>query len=147
MLFPSWTLLVLATSISGASCKSDHARVETSTRIDDLTRENKELRSRVKELEQRLETVIQAYDEDVGFRSGPRPIEAVVLEVNPELRLVILNKGEKDGVEKDYVFDVYRWSTYKGQVRIQDVQEGESTGLILNELNPITRGDAATTYL
>lgn len=78
---------------------------------------------------------------------GGPSIEAVILEVRPELGLVILNKGERDGVKKDYVFDVYRWSTYKGQVRIQDVQEGESTGLILNEMNPIGRGDAATTSL
>ena len=38
-------------------------------------------------------------------------------------------------------------STYKGQVRIQDVQEAASTGRILGEKSPIEVGDSATTGL
>ena len=60
---------------------------------------------------------------------------------------MILNKGKKDEVKAGYVFDIYRGSQYKGQVRITDVQEGMSSGLILREMNAIGRGDSATTSL
>ena len=59
-----------------------------------------------------------------GAASSPtssvrRPIEALVLDVKKDLKLVILNKGKKDDVKVGYVFDIYRGSQYKGQVRIR----------------------------
>jgi hypothetical protein len=77
----------------------------------------------------------------------PPLIEAVVLEVKPDLELLVLDRGEKDGVKVGFVFDVYRGSTYKGQVRIQDVQETTSSGRIVHAMNPMANGDSATTQL
>jgi hypothetical protein len=69
------------------------------------------------------------------------------MSVNKDLRFVVLNKGSKDGVKAGYTFQIYRGQQYKGQVRVQDVQEGMCSALILNEKAPIANGDSATTRL
>ena len=60
-------------------------------------------------------------------------------------RQVELYVGKQAGIKIGYVFVVYRGSTYKGQVRIEHVDETTCSGVILVQLNPITRGDSATT--
>ena len=155
MPLPSRKLALIAALIAGAvlACKAERPSAEVPGWVGDMERENAE---RMEALQERLEAVRQASADDRGdLRRTERvftdpaypPIDALVLEVKPELELVILNKGEKDEVEVGFVFDVYRDTTYKGQIRIQDVQESTSTGRILHEMNPIGPGDSATTCL
>ena len=103
-------------------------------------------------LNQRVDTLTSALIEYTGDKFGlpissTPAIDAEVLDVKRDLKIVVLNKGKKDEVKVGYIFDVYLGSTYKGQVRVQDVQENTCTGLILNEMNPIELGDSATTSL
>lgn len=77
----------------------------------------------------------------------PPPIDASILEMEPSSKLVVLDKGKEDFVEIGYVFDVYRGSTYKGRVKVTEVQERTCTCEILSEKNPIVAGDSATTTL
>ena len=118
-----------------------------STKIADLEKDKKDLQEQVDTLDARLAVVVKATGAKLTDFVSPPPIEALVLDVKKDLKLVILNKGKKDDVKVGYVFDIYRGSQYKGQVRIQDVQEGMSSGVILNEKDPIGRGDSATTSL
>lgn len=74
-------------------------------------------------------------------------IDAVVIDVRPELELVVLDKGKQDGVKVGYSFTVYLGTIFKGIVHITDVQEGTSTGSIRSTKAPILRGDSATTVL
>jgi hypothetical protein len=149
MILPSLNFLLLAALGTGLllGCKTGQAPAEVPAWVEDLERENAELRDRVETLELRLEVILRKSGVQVKSTPAYPRIAAIVLDVKPELDLVLLDKGEKDGVKKGYHFVLYRGSTYKGEIRIQDVQESMSTGLILNEMNPIARGDAATTQL
>ena len=64
-----------------------------------------------------------------------------------ELNVVVLDKGKKDEVSVGYVFDVYLGSTYRGRLRVTDVQATMYTGTILCEKNEIAKGDSASTRL
>lgn len=74
-------------------------------------------------------------------------IDAVVLEVNHTLGVVVLNKGLQDGVRVGYHFDVYLGTKYKGFVLVEDAQEATCSARILNEASEIATGDSAATEL
>jgi|SRR5688572_11048274 len=116
-----------------------------------LEREAAALRHQVADLEAQVEVLLRLAELPPGTRLTVCPaypqIDGLILEVDSDRKLVVLDKGQNDGVKVGYVFDVYLASTYKGQVRIQDVQESTSTGMILNEMNAIASGDSATTGL
>jgi hypothetical protein len=69
------------------------------------------------------------------------------MDVNSDLSFVVLNKGSRDGGKAGFLFNVYRGSIFKGQVRVQDVQEGMSSALIVNQKTPIAKFDKASTRL
>lgn len=119
-------------------------------RIAELERENAEMRGMIKELNMKVrELCLRLYGSFFGTEvvpSQPR-IDGHVLDVNRDQKLVVLDKGRRDGVELGYVFDVYLGSKYKGQVRITDVQEATCSGVILSQANPFAGGDSATTQL
>jgi uncharacterized protein DUF6438 len=74
-------------------------------------------------------------------------IDAVVLEVDHELQIIVLDKGLKDGARVGYLLDVYLDSKYKGIVQVEEVQETTCLARILSEKNAIAVGDSATTSL
>lgn len=115
--------------------------------IGDLEGEKMALAEKVESLETRFQVAMKVAGLKASDIMAQPAIEALVLDVKSDLKLVILNKGKKDEVKVGYVFDIYRGSQYKGQVRIQDVQEGISSGLILHQKDSIGRGDSATTAL
>jgi prefoldin subunit 5 len=117
------------------------------TMIADLKSERSALQDQVQQLNTRLEVVFAQTGLDASILFAQPKIDANVLDVNPELKLVVLNKGQKDGVKPGFTFSVYRGSEYKGEVRIQDVQESMSSGLIKQSRAAISRGDSATTRL
>lgn len=126
---------------------AEEATKNANTRIGDLESEKVALSEQVEQLNTRLAVVFQKTGVPANEILAQPPIEALVLDVQKDLKLVILNKGKKDSVKPGYVFDIYRGSQYKGQVRITDVQDGMSSGQILNEKTAIGRGDSATTTL
>jgi DNA repair exonuclease SbcCD ATPase subunit len=126
---------------------AEEATANAMLRISDLEKEKMGLSEQVENLDTRLAVITKQTGVKASDVFSQPPIEALVLDVKKDLKLVILNKGRKDEVKVGYVFDIYRGSQYKGQVRIQDVQEGMSSGLILREMNAIGRGDSATTSL
>ncbi len=88
-----------------------------------------------------------------GFEPGlgSKPIEARVLQVNNDLQpgLVALNVGADQGVSRGMTFQIYSGETWKGQVRVEKVEPGMCSALIMT-LRPgqsIVQGDSAATIL
>jgi hypothetical protein len=132
--------MVLSSCVSASRTSPEDQR-----RIAELEEENSVLRTELDTLRKRLDLIIRV--DPVGEHGVPPPIDALVLEVSSEPMLVVLDKGEQDGVELGFVFDLYLGSTCKGQVRITEVQRRTSTGTILFQKHAIARGDSATTQL
>ena len=126
---------------------AEEAANNAQVRISDLESEKRVLAEELEKVQTRFDVALKAANIKASDIFAQPAIDALVLDVKKDLKLVILNKGKKDEVKPGYVFDIYRGSQYKGQVRITDVQDGMSSGLILNEKNAIGRGDSATTTL
>lgn len=84
--------------------------------------------------------------------TGPPLIDnAVVVQANYEVKpgLVAINKGENDGVKRGMRFHIYKGTTYKGDVRVEEVQPTRCFALVQN-VRPgqtIAQGDSAATRL
>jgi predicted nucleic acid-binding Zn-ribbon protein len=126
---------------------AEEATRNAQRQIADLQGQSSTLEEQVGTLEARIAQIVDVTGFELKDAMAQPKIDAYVLNVDRGLKLVILNKGKKDNVKEGYTFDVYRGSQYKGQVRIQDVQEGMSSGLIVSEKNAIATGDQATTTL
>jgi len=126
---------------------AEEATKTAMTHIGDLENEKRAMQEQIDNLDTRLTMITKKTGINGNEIVAQKPIEDLVLDIKKDLKIVIINKGKKDDVKVGYVFDIYRGSQYKGQVRIQDVQEGMASGVILNEKDAITRGDSATTSL
>jgi hypothetical protein len=141
-------LLGLSLLAVALGCAADQDSRVDERRVQELEDENAKLRQDLKVLEQRLTALAEKAQAIVYACPIAVPsIDAYVLEVNRDLLLVVLNKGKKDDVKTGYTFSIYKGTQYKGQVRIQDVQDTMSSGVITAEKKPIEKGDSATTNL
>jgi len=130
-----------------AKSEADEATKNANLKIGDLEKDKLALNEDLSTAETRWQMLLAKTNMSASEIVVQKPIDALVLSVDKGLKLVVLNKGKSDEVKEGYVFDIYRGSQYKGQVRIQDVQDKMSSGLILNEKAGITSGDSATTSL
>ena len=119
---------------------------EAPRRVAELEKENAQLREQIDSLQKRVDA-LTAVDFVFDGLGGPPSIDALVVSVDRGLELVVLDKGKLDGVKVGYVFDLYHGSTYKGQVRVQDVLNSTCSAKILSEKSEIAAGDNATTQL
>lgn len=138
-------LVVPSVSLGCATGADSRLDEDARNRISELERENSELKTKIDVLDARIALIMK--DIVTSGCSWPPPIDALVLDVESDLKFVALNKGKKDGIEPGFVFNIYRGSTFKGLVKIQDVREETSTGLIVYEKNPIVEDDSAATVL
>jgi hypothetical protein len=78
-------------------------------------------------------------------------INGRVLQVNTQLNpgLVMLNVGSEQGVKRGFTFQIYSGSTWKGQVRVENVQANMCSAVVLNlqKGQQIAQGDNAATHL
>lgn len=133
-------------SAEAAQRTAEEERKSAETRIADLEGERNQLKDEISKLETRLQVVIA----DTNYNRGdvePAPrIDGYVLEVNRDLKLVVINRGSKHEVKEGYTFSIFRGSQFKGQVRINYVQDEMASGVIVgSEKSPITKGDSAST--
>ena len=95
--------------------------------------------------------VAQAQAQGIELGVAAKPINGRVLQVNYELKpgLVALNVGAEAGVTRGMKFQIYSGATWKGQVRVENVQPGMSSALILDmkQGQTISQGDSAATIL
>jgi prefoldin subunit 5 len=126
---------------------AEEATSNANLKIGDLEAQKMALADEKELLQTRLDTLVAKTGVALPEVMVQKPIDALVLDVKKDLKLVVLNKGQKDDVKVGYVFDIYRGSQYKGQVRITDVRETISSGVISIEKAAIGQGDSATTTL
>jgi hypothetical protein len=113
----------------------------------DLTTSKKELSQLDSQIEQMVAMTGVPRDQ-IGTTP---PISGRVLQVNYDLKpgLVALNVGSEQGVKRGMTFQIYAGSTWKGQVRVENVQAGMSSALITDMIagQTIAQGDSAATVL
>lgn len=120
-------------------------------RLAELEDENANLLKQVRDLENQLDVLekrllVVTTRNPIQCVSQP-PIDALVACIGTGPARVTFDKGRQDGVKAGFVFDVYLRSEYKGQVRIDRVQEATSSGLVLHQKRDMAVGDSATTSL
>ncbi len=132
---------------------AEEAQKNAEIKIGDLEGEKLALMSKVSEMDVRLQGAIERMGgSTVDFAPIPL-IKASVLGVRYDKGggpgLVMLNVGKNKEVRPGYTFHVYRGKTYKGQVRVEDVQEEVCSAVILGgpEKTSIVQGDSASTNL
>ena len=77
------------------------------------------------------------------------PIDALVVEVDSNLNLVVLSVGSQDEVKEGVEFTIYREDKFVGKVRVNKVYENLAGGRVLftAEGSDIRQGDRATTRI
>ena len=77
------------------------------------------------------------------------PIDSIIEEVDPELKLVVLSVGRQDQVKEGFEFTVYREDKFVGKVRVHKVYENLAGARILFTASggDIRSGDRATTRI
>jgi hypothetical protein len=94
---------------------------------------------------------LQAYIDRYGILDSLKPvkmIDALVEDVDHDLKAVVLNVGENDGVQEATDFHIYRHNEYVGKVRVSKLYPELCGAKILFESSDgkkIQRGDEATT--
>ena len=101
--------------------------------------------------EAQLTQIVAMTGVELGAIAATPPIEARVLQVSYDLQpgLVALNVGSEQGVKRGMTFQIYSGNTWKGQVRVENVQAGMSSALITDMVadQTIAQGDNAATVL
>ncbi|MEX1024054.1 MAG: hypothetical protein WD226_03160 [Planctomycetota bacterium] len=118
--------------------------------VADLQADRERLQDRLSMLETRMTTLAAVYGIDTSGLEQP-DINASILDVRMDLApgLVMLNVGEDQDVRRGYVFDVYNGNTYKGRVRVENVEASMCSATIVGTVDgsSIQRGDRASTHI
>lgn len=116
-----------------------------------LEREREELRQRVAELDAQLTALAEATGTSLPDIVTMPAIDGSVLQVvnSVEPGLIAINKGAAHGVQRGFTFDIYSGNQYKGQVRVESVQNDMCTAVIVRtyEGRAISQGDRASTRI
>lgn len=122
------------------------ARGAAETALADASDELTDAMERVRELEALLEVAKASGFDATSVVAAPQ-IDGQVVEVDPEYGFVILDKGRDAGVQRGFVFEVYRGGTYIGQVRVDSVYDNYASAKIEFTQGPIQMFDRASTYI
>ena len=130
---------------------AEEAAQQAQTRIADLEVERTRLTDDVASLNTRLQVLVDQTGVDVSEIMVQPQIEGAVLDVRMDLApgLVMLNVGASHDVKRGYTFEIYRGGQYKGQVRVENVQDNISSAIITRSVpgTSIAQGDRAATQL
>ncbi|MEM9802134.1 MAG: hypothetical protein AAGA20_17550 [Planctomycetota bacterium] len=83
-----------------------------------------------------------------GVKAVPK-IDGAVLQYDSELKLVHINRGQNDQVERGFVFDIFANGIYKGQARVEVVNPGTCTAFVTSSISgtQIRQGDRVSTQI
>lgn len=140
-----------ATAAEQARRDAEGLKNESETRIADLQAERTTLQDELSRLETRLQTLVNVTGVPYEDILAQPQINAAVLEVRHDLPpgLVMLNVGANADVKRGYTFEIFSGNQYKGQVRVENVQDNVSSALIIRSVpgTQIAQGDRAATHL
>lgn len=127
------------------------AAVQAEAQIAQLEKTLTEARGRADSLDTQLATIVEQYNIPIGDVLAERLIEGSVLSFDASIQpgLVALNVGSNAQVERGYTFEIYRGTTWKGTVRVQNVRPDMCTALVIRTVPgaQIQQGDRAATRL
>ena len=130
---------------------AEEAANMASAKIAELEKANAQLSEKVSSLETEIGTLVAITGVSRNQFEAVPEIEGAVLEADTDsgTGLVVLNVGKDKGVKRGYVFHVYRGNQYKGEVRVENVQDGFCSAVVVGTANgrQIAQGDRATTIL
>ena len=119
--------------------------------IASLQGQTSELSTQLSDSEAQLQTLAQLTGRNLNDIAAVPDIDAAVLDVNTSLSpgLVTLNVGTADGVKRGFAFDVFDGKSYKGQVRVENVQANLCSAIVISLMEgaSISQGDRASTHL
>jgi hypothetical protein len=125
--------------------------VAANTSIGDLKVANTSLEDQVSTLNTRLLVLADVTGTNIEDIMVQPQIEGAVLDVRYDLSpgLVMLNVGSDNDVQRGFTFEIYRGSTYKGKVRVENVQGKYCSAVIIDAKagTTIAQGDRAATNL
>lgn len=143
---------------------AENAQLAAEERADELQRDLDVANDRIASLEVQvndaskkiadLDTALTVAKEQ-GFDPGAgivQPlIDGAVMMVSYEIDpgIVLINRGNADGVQRGQTFDVYSGSQYKARVRVTNVHENSCSAVIEKtyEGRTISQGDSASTRI
>jgi len=130
---------------------AEEALVAANTSIGDLRVATTSLEDQVSSLNTRLMVLAEVTGTNIDDIMVQPQIEGAVLDVRYDLSpgLVMLNVGSDNEVQRGFTFEIYRGSTYKGRVRVENVQGKYCSAVIIDAKagTTIAQGDRAATNL
>ncbi len=130
---------------------AEGAKTQADTSIADLQAERTSLQEELSRLETHLQVLVNVTGVSYEDILAQPEINAAVLDVRHDLPpgLVMLNVGASQNVKRGYTFEVFNGREYKGQVRVENVQDNVSSALIIRAVpgTTIAQGDRAATHL
>jgi len=120
-----------------------------------LERDRKSLTEQLKELDISLKKLRQQYaqlKEGIAASEGTQPSKSIDGRIHSKkANMVIISVGSNDGVEKDFLFHVYRGDEYLGKVKVTKVDPqfayAEIQEKYTQDINNIKEGDNVATIL
>jgi uncharacterized phage infection (PIP) family protein YhgE len=130
---------------------ADSARADAEDTIANLEREVTSLTDAKGQLEIDLQALIEYTGVSVAEIANMPLIDGAVLGINTSVApgLVSINKGTADGVKRGFTFEVYQGGTYKGRVRVVEVQGNMCVAEVVKTVDgrSISQGDSASTRI
>lgn len=119
--------------------------------IADLERTRESLKKDMAKVQNQLETVVSQTGFSLANVAAMPLVEGRVISVvkDPAPGMVAINKGKSSNVAPGFTFEIYDGQTYKGQVRVDYVQENTCSAVIVRQApgQTIRQGDSAATRL
>ena len=135
-----------------AQREAEERLAEANNEIASLEIERENLNKRIDELDAQIQTIVAATGVNLSEIIKMPQIDGAVLQVvdlGADGGLVAINKGSNDGVQRGFTFEIYHGNTYKGQVRVDNVQADLCTATVLRAVpgTSIGQGDRASTHI
>jgi len=131
---------------------ADEQLTAASKSIVDLEIDRETLRKVNANLDAQLQTLAEATGTKLADLMPMPLIDGAVLQVvalGNDMSLIAINKGEEHGVKRGFTFEIHRGSQYKGQARVENVQAGMCSAIVIRTVDgqTIGQGDLASTRL
>lgn len=133
--------------------RSAEEQLAASTKsIVDLEIERESLRKENANLDAQLQTLADATGTNLADLMPMPLIDGAVLDVvafGDNMSLIAINRGEEHGVKRGFTFEIHKGSQYKGQARVENVQPGMCSAIVVRTVDgqSIGQGDLASTRL
>ncbi len=120
---------------------------EAEAQMVELSKVNADLMEQVMQMRAALARGGSTGESAVALAGPATPISARVLQVAPEVGIVILNVGEKDQVKAGMEFVISRGDAYVGKVKVRNLYQDMSSAVVIPEMTkaPIQVSDMAQT--